>query len=155
MNTPLAAIQLAFGRERILLFLLLVPLFGFLSWRLTWRSKRLRRTVHFLRLAMLAMMIVALAEPMLARSGIASTTVILMDQSTSVTSNQESDVNTWLRSALVSSGASDNAAIVAFGGSADLVAPWDQPRRSTRTGQMAWTPRRSILLSPISNLRSR
>ena len=40
---PLAAIQVTFGRERALLLLLLIPLIGFISWRVVWRPKRLRR----------------------------------------------------------------------------------------------------------------
>lgn len=118
--SPLADIQIAFGHERMLLLLLLVPIFGAVTWRLTWKSKRLRRSVHILRLAILALLIASLAEPMIARSGTAATTVILVDQSTSVTSNQDSGVNAWVRSALLSADAADNAAIVAFGGSADL-----------------------------------
>ena len=121
--TPVAAIQFAFGSERALLLLLLIPLIGFVSWRVAWRSRRLRRSVLLLRLGMLAMLITALAEPLLASSGTASTSVILVDQSTSVTSNRDSGVNAWLSEALASADSSDNAAIVAFGGSADLAAP--------------------------------
>ena len=120
---PLAAIQVTFGRERALLLLLLIPLIGFISWRAVWRPKRLRRSVLLLRLAMLALMIGALAEPLAASTGNASTTILLVDQSTSVTSNSESGVNAWVKDALASAGAGDNAAVVAFGGSADLVVP--------------------------------
>jgi Mg-chelatase subunit ChlD len=121
--TSLAAIQFAFGRERALLLLLLVPLLGFISWRAAWRPKRLRTAVLLLRLALLALLIAALAEPLAARTGTASTTVILMDRSTSVTSNADSGINAWLKDALASAGGADNAAIVAFGGSADLAVP--------------------------------
>ena len=120
---PLAAIQVTFGRERALLLLLLIPLIGFISWRAVWRPKRLRRSVLLLRLAMLALMIGALADPLAASTGNASTTILLVDQSTSVTSNSESGVNSWVKDALASAGTGDNAAVVAFGGSADLVVP--------------------------------
>ena len=116
-------IQIAFGNERLLLLLLLVPIVGFASWRAAWKSRRLRRSVLALRLGILALLIAALAEPLYARSGTASTTVFLVDQSTSVTSNQESGVDAWIQDALASADVADNAAIVAFGGSADLAAP--------------------------------
>jgi Ca-activated chloride channel homolog len=121
--TPLAAIQFAFGNERILVLLLLVPIVGFLSWRATWKSRHLRRSVLLLRMGMLGFLIASLAEPLLAGSGAASTTVFLIDKSTSVTSNRDSGVDAWLGEALASAGESDNAAIIAFGGSAELGSP--------------------------------
>jgi Mg-chelatase subunit ChlD len=74
-------------------------------------------------MGMLGFLIASLAEPLLAGSGAASTTVFLIDRSTSVTSNRDSGVDGWLREALASAGESDNAAIVAFGGSAELGSP--------------------------------
>jgi Ca-activated chloride channel homolog len=120
--TP-AAIRFAFGDERALLLLALIPIIGFMSWRVTWRSRHLRRSVLLLRMGMLGFLIVSLAEPLLSSSGAASTTVFLIDQSTSVTSNRDSSVNAWVQDALAGAGKSDNAAIVAFGGSAQLAAP--------------------------------
>jgi Ca-activated chloride channel homolog len=119
----LAAAQIAFGNQRALLLWLLIPVLGFVSWRFAWRSRRLRRSVLLVRLGMLAFLVAALAEPLLARSATASTTVFLVDQSTSVTSNSESGINAWLAEALAGAGDGDNAAIVAFGGSADLTVP--------------------------------
>jgi Ca-activated chloride channel family protein len=120
---PPGAAQIAFGNQRALLLLLLVPVIGFASWRFAWRSRRLRRAVLLLRLGMLALLIAALAEPLLARSATASTTVFLIDQSSSVTSNGQNGVDAWVQDALADAGAGDNAAIIAFGGSADLTVP--------------------------------
>lgn len=118
-----AVIQFAFGNERPLLLLALLPIVGFISWRAASRSRHLRRSVLLLRLGMLAALIASLAEPLVSSSGAASTTVFLIDQSASVRSNRDSGVDAWLRDVLASAGKADNAAIVAFGGSAELAAP--------------------------------
>ena len=106
-----------------LLLLLLVPLIAVVSWKVRDPKAAARRRVVLLRSATLIAVILALTEPLLARNAQATTTIFVVDRSTSVTANADMIAPNWLADALGGAGSNDNAAIVTFGGSAALSVP--------------------------------
>ncbi|MDQ2683849.1 MAG: VWA domain-containing protein, partial [Chloroflexota bacterium] len=115
------AMSLHLGQPSLLLLLVLVPFFALLTLRLARRSGRLRRSVVLLRIGVFAALVVAVAEPLSVRTSTSATTIFVVDRSSSVaTADGDASVTSWVTNALSSGGDSNNAAIVSFGGSADV-----------------------------------
>jgi Mg-chelatase subunit ChlD len=71
-------------------------------------------------MATLTLVILALAEPMTVQTSATATTILVVDQSDSVSTTEGNSAVSWVNSALAAAGDEDNAALVAFAGSADV-----------------------------------
>lgn len=112
--------NIEFANRSLLLLVALVPLFAVMTLRLGRRSGRLRRSVVFSRIAVFTLLIVAIAEPLSVQTSTSATTIMVVDQSASVATSEGNSAVYWINDALQQAGDSENAAIVAFGGSADI-----------------------------------
>ena len=130
MNLPF---DLTFARSGWLWLLLLVPLVALVGY-LVGRKRGLRPASIWLRTAAMALLVLALAQPLWSTGAAAPATVIVVDRSQSLSNNTSSSVVEWLNSALGSASSEDRAAIVSFGGNS-LV---DQPAGAA--GGMVFDP---------------
>ncbi|MFM9107778.1 MAG: VWA domain-containing protein [Chloroflexota bacterium] len=124
------------ARPGLLWLLALVPVAGLLGWRLGVKRGRMTPAAVGLRMAGVAMLALALAQPLVASGGGAVGAVFVLDGSRSV-GDAEGAAAGWVREALASSGRGDRAAVVVFGAAprtAAAAAPagalagtWDDP----------------------------
>jgi len=131
------AMSLAFAAPAALWLLLLAPLFGLIGWRFGVKRRRIPASAAWLRSGMVALLAIALAQPMLATGSGAASTVFVVDASRSATGPDGADAAGWVRAALDAAGSGDRAAVVAFGAEPKLAAPaapanalssgWDDP----------------------------
>jgi Mg-chelatase subunit ChlD len=119
MSVPL---DLTFARPGWLWLLLLVPLVAVAGYGLG-RKRGLQPTGIWLRTASMALLILALAQPLWSTGAAAPATVVVVDRSASLSGDTSTSVVDWLNSALGSAGSGDRAAIVAFGGNAEVAQP--------------------------------
>ena len=115
-------IDLTFARPNWLWLLLLVPVVALAGYALG-RKRGLRPASTWLRTAAMALLILALAQPLWSTGSAAPATVLVVDRSASLSGDTSTSVVDWLNSALGSAGSGDRAAIVSFGGNAQV----DQP----------------------------
>ncbi len=115
-------IDLTFARPDWLWLLVLVPVVALAGYALG-RKRGLRPASTWLRTAAMALLILALAQPLWSTGAAAPATVLVVDRSASLSGDTSTSVVDWLNSALGSAGSGDRAAIVAFGGNAEV----DQP----------------------------
>src|SRR5829696_4719516 len=114
---------LTFARPIAFWLLLLLPLFALLGVLLGVRRRRLPRTALGLRLAVIALLALTLAEPLLAAGGDGINVVFVVDRSRSLTAEGATDAAGWVDSGLDAAAASDRAAVVTFGASPQVAAP--------------------------------
>ena len=119
MNFPF---DLTFARSDWLWLLLLAPLVTLIGYAVG-RKRGLRSPSIWLRTAAMALLILALAQPLWSTGAASPATVLVVDRSQSLSSDTSTSVVDWLNSALGSAGSNDRAAIVTFGGNAVV----DQP----------------------------
>lgn len=114
--------NVAFARPEAFWLLLLLPLVGLLGivWGL--RRRRLTRTVLALRLTIVGLIVLGLAEPLLTRGADAASTVFVIDRSRSLADDTAATATTWVTDALASASVSDRAAVINFGSSPTLSA---------------------------------
>jgi Ca-activated chloride channel homolog len=125
------------ARPGALWLLLLVPLVGWLGWNFGVQRRRMAPAAVWLRAAAVALLAVALAQPLLAIGGGTANTVFLLDASRSVTGDADNAAAGWIEDALASGGPGDRAAVVAFAAAPKVAAPaapagdlepgWDDP----------------------------
>jgi uncharacterized membrane protein len=125
MNLPF---DLTFARSGWLWLLLLVPLVLLVGY-LVGRRRGLRPASIWLRAGAMTLLILALAEPLWSTGAASPATVILVDRSSSLSSDTSTSVVDWLNNALGDAGSDDQAAIVTFGGNAVV----DQPAGDAAT----------------------
>jgi Ca-activated chloride channel family protein len=113
---------LTFARPSALWVLLLLPVVLVLGLTMGVRRRGLPRAALPLRVAVIALLTIALAEPLLTEGGGASSTVFVIDRSKSISDGTASGIDSWLSSALDEAGSNDKAAVVTFGSSADVAA---------------------------------
>lgn len=113
---------LIFSRPGALWLVLLVPLVVWLPARLG-RRQPFGRVIALLRLLTLALLIVALAEPLLVRAAPGAPTIFVVDQSNSIGPAAAEGANRWVTQALRQGGSADTAAIVTFGAEPRLAVP--------------------------------
>lgn len=104
------------------LLLLLVPV-GLAGWRWGVKRRRFDRVALWLRLGAMALLALALAQPLLASGSTAASTVFVVDRSRSLGGDAAEAADGWLRDALAGAGGDDRAAIVAFAAAPRVVAP--------------------------------
>lgn len=114
---------LTFARPEALWLLLALPLFAAVGVWLGVRRRRLPRAALALRLAVVALLALAIAEPLLASGANAASTVFVVDRSRSLADDANSAANAWVGDALAEAGVADRAAVVTFGASPTLAAP--------------------------------
>jgi Ca-activated chloride channel family protein len=119
MNLPF---DLTFARSGWLWLLVIVPLVALIGY-LMGRRQGLKTASIWLRTAAMALLILALAQPLWSTGASAPATVVVVDRSQSLSGDTSTSVVDWLNSALGSAGSNDRAAIVTFGGNAVV----DQP----------------------------
>jgi Mg-chelatase subunit ChlD len=113
---------ITFAHPSALWVLLLVPVIGVLGFVLGVRRRGLPRAALPLRLGVIVLLTLALAEPLLTQGGGAASTVFVVDRSKSISDGTAAGVDQWISSALGKAGSGDRAAVVTFGASADVSA---------------------------------
>lgn len=116
-------LDITFARSEALYLLLLVPIAGFLGWRFGVKRGRFPRSVNLLRMAIIALLALTLAQPLTTSGGDARTTVFVVDQSNSLTAGSGTDVEAWIDDAIREEGVGNRAAVVAFGSAPVLAQP--------------------------------
>jgi Mg-chelatase subunit ChlD len=113
---------LSFARPQALWLLLLIPVIAVLGYKFG-RRRGVRPAATWLRVASVALLTFALAEPMVSAEDSASSTVFVIDRSSSLDAGTASSITDWVNEALDSAGASDRAAVISFGASPELTSP--------------------------------
>lgn len=114
--------DLTFARSGWLWLLVLVPVVVLVGYLLG-RRRGLRPASIWLRAGAMALLILALAEPLWSTGAASPATVIVVDRSSSLSGDTTTSVIDWLNRALDDAGSDDRAAIVAFGGNALVTQP--------------------------------
>lgn len=109
-------------RPGALWLLLLLPLVVWLPARLG-RRQPFGSAIVWLRLLTLALLVVALAGPILVQAAPGAPTIFVLDQSNSISPATAEGANRWVTQALQQGGDKNTAAIVTFGASPRLVEP--------------------------------
>ncbi|MCC6314711.1 MAG: VWA domain-containing protein, partial [Thermomicrobiales bacterium] len=103
------------------LLALLLPVAG-LGWVFGVRRRRFAPLATWLRAIAIALLAVALAQPLIGSGGGRANTVFLIDRSRSLGIDDAAVATDWLNAALAAVGPGQQAAVVAFGASPKLVA---------------------------------
>lgn len=114
--------DLTFASSGWLWLLLLVPIVVLVGY-LAGRRRGLRPASIWLRAGAMTLLILALAEPLWSSGAASPATVIVIDQSASLSGDTSASVADWLNGALGDAGSGDRAAIVTFGGNAVVDRP--------------------------------
>jgi Ca-activated chloride channel family protein len=107
--------SLVWARPDALWLLTLVPLFALTGIWLGTRRGRLPRVALLWRLAVVTLLALGLAEPMIASGSATGGVVFVVDHSDSISAEARDAADRWLRDALSAAPATQRAAIVAFG----------------------------------------
>ena len=107
--------SLVWARPDALWLLALVPLFALTGIWLGTRRGRLSRVALLWRLAVVTLLTLGLAEPMIASGSATGGVVFVVDHSDSIGAEARDAADRWLRDALSAAPATQRAAIVAFG----------------------------------------
>ena len=124
-------VGVSLARPEALWLLAVLPVF-WLAWVARGRRNGLPKAALPLRLGVVALMTLTLAEPLLTRGGGAISTVFVVDRSRSLTEGTGQAVNDWIADALNAAGASDRASVIEFGASPLVAEP---PGRATGLGR--------------------
>ena len=108
---------IAFANPLVLLGLLLIPILLMISLN----ARTISRRVRPIRAALLALLVITLAQPLLISSGSGLTTVFVIDRSQSIASGDASAIDGWVAAALSSADSGDSGSIIAFGASPDVL----------------------------------
>jgi uncharacterized membrane protein len=115
MLNALTDLGLSFARPNALWLLATLPVFAALGIALGVRRRRLPRAALGLRLLVVTLLAVTLADPLLTSGGGSSSTVFLVDRSRSLTAETAGQVERWVADALGAADPGDRAAVVSFG----------------------------------------
>ncbi|MBX3070882.1 MAG: VWA domain-containing protein [Thermomicrobiales bacterium] len=113
-------LSLSFARPGALWLLLLLPVILIVGWRTGRRRSGVRRAA-WLRALAVALLCVALAEPLIGSADSATSTIFVVDQSSSIDDSTSGRITSWVNEALAAGGSSDRAAVIAFGGAPELL----------------------------------
>ncbi|MCC6705275.1 MAG: VWA domain-containing protein [Thermomicrobiales bacterium] len=114
--------DIAFARPDALWLLLLIPVLLGVAWRKLPSGDRRALGLALLRAVGLVAMILALAEPLLARPASGASVVFVVDRSASVPAAASDEISRWVNQALEGAPAGSEAAVVTFGGNPDVAA---------------------------------
>src|SRR5688500_14197512 len=107
--------SLVWARPDALWLLALLPLFALTGIWLGIRRGRLQRAALVWRLAVVTLLAVGLAEPLIASGSASGGAVFVVDHSASIDAGARDAADRWLRDALAAAPPTRRAAIVAFG----------------------------------------
>lgn len=113
---------ITFARPAALWICVALPLIAVLGWALGVYRRGMPRLALLLRLVVISLLAVSLAQPLLASGGNAVSTVFVVDRSKSLTDPTGARLNTWINAALQGAGSGERAAIISFGSSPVLAA---------------------------------
>lgn len=122
-DLPTPDLGVTFARPGALWLLATLPLFALLGARFGVRRRRLARAALALRLVVVTLLVITLADPLLTSGGGASSTVFVVDRSRSLTATTTETAETWVSDALAAAGENDRAAVVVFGSSPLVAQP--------------------------------
>ena len=111
-----SVMSLSWARPELLFWILIVPVVIILPPLLLRRRLRLIAARPALRAAILTLLVVALAGPMMLRTGAESTTLFLVDRSGSVQDGSSDAAQQWMQDAIDTAGPDDAVMISDFGG---------------------------------------
>lgn len=114
--------SLTFARPEALWLLATLPVFALLGFWLGTRRRRLAKRVIGVRLIVVALLALGLAEPLLTTDDAVTSTVFVVDRSRSLGDDTAAATAAWVTDALAEAGAADRAAIVTFGASPRVAA---------------------------------
>ena len=126
---------ITFARPELLWLLAALPLLAVAGVLFGVRQGRLPGVVVGLRVLIGALLIVGLAEPLLAAGGQDSSTIFVIDRSRSLAGDTQSVANQWVLDALAGAGAGNRAAVISFAAEPSLVAETTPARQLADT----WT----------------
>lgn len=115
--------SLVWARPDALWLLLLAPIFAAIGLWFGVRRGRLSRGALALRVAVVTLLAIGLAEPLIASGAGAGGAVFVVDRSQSVSGDARDVVDRWLEDALSGAPAGRRAAVVSFGGQPVLAVP--------------------------------
>ena len=118
----MSAVGVDFARPESLWLLLSLPIIAVLGMVLR-RRHQIPGKASWLRIAAVALLILAIAEPLRATSQSAGATVFVVDQSASLSDSTLTDVQQWVNTALDSAESGDRAAVISFADSPALAGP--------------------------------
>jgi Ca-activated chloride channel family protein len=118
---------LSFARPEALWLLLALPVVLLFGWRLGTRRGRLAPSALGLRAITVALLAVALAQPLTSSGGDARSTIFVVDRSRSLTEGAGGEVERWIGDALGGAAGDDRAAIVTFGAAPNLAKSMSDP----------------------------
>jgi Ca-activated chloride channel family protein len=128
---------LVWARPDALWLLLLVPLFAALGFWLGVRRGRLRPAMLLWRLAVVLLLVVGLAEPLVASGASSGGVVFVVDRSASIDAGGADSADRWLNDALAAAPPDRRAAVVEFGAKPVLTSP---PATATNLAANAEAP---------------
>jgi Mg-chelatase subunit ChlD len=114
--------SLTFARPDALWLLLIVPVLIAIGFRYG-QKRGVRRRYVWLRAVAVALLCLALAEPLIGASDDATATIFVVDRSSSIDDATTAEVTQWINDALAAGGSADRAAVVSFGASPELTSP--------------------------------
>lgn len=114
---------LVWARPGALWLLLLVPLFAALGYWLGVRRGRVARAALLWRLAVVSLLVIGLAEPLVASGAGSGGAVFVVDRSASIGEEARDAADRWLKDALAAAPGTRRAAVVEFGAKPVLTTP--------------------------------
>jgi uncharacterized membrane protein len=141
---------LAFARPEALWLLLALPIMVLVAWRLVRPGDRRSLAALMLRLLGVVGLVLALAQPLIARPASGSSVVFVVDRSASIPGTTSDEIANWIDAALDGAPAGSEAAVVAFGGNPDVVA---RPGLTSEV-ESTWRSGGSGIDSTATNLES-
>lgn len=113
---------LTFARPSALWILLAIPVIAVAGIVFGVRRRGMPPAAVWLRVAVVALLAISLAEPLLTKGSGATSTVFVVDRSRSISDETARQIENWIASALGDAGGQDRAAVVTFGASPTLAA---------------------------------
>src|SRR5689334_21512089 len=110
---PLPGLTFADGRS--LWLLLAIPIVLWLGWIFGVRRGRILSCVLFLRASSVALIVIAIAQPLTSAGGSDRTTIFVVDRSQSLANGCDAQIDDWINGAIGGAGSGDRAGIVSFG----------------------------------------
>ena len=114
--------MIEFARPEALFLLIVVPAIVLIGIRFR-RKNGIPRRATLLRAALMALLVLTIAEPLRTNEQSAGATVFVVDRSASLSDSTLTDVEAWVNSALTSAGSADRAAVISFADSPELTIP--------------------------------
>lgn len=121
----MSGLGLSFARPETLWLLLLIPVIGVLGYKYG-RRRRVGPSATRMRMASVALLTLALAEPMISIQDTASSTIFVIDRSSSLDLGAASSISDWVNQALDTAGSGDRATVISFGASPELTGSFVQ-----------------------------